>query len=134
MAHLLMLHGHPVGYLPPTMATEIMYDENDNVKEKIDDIGKDILDNASRYSLYSMARLVGNVIIVKVYLYEYVANANIIKINSAYAPSQAKSIGYEWLLTDSVNWGSKQFFIDTNGNITCSTDIYRGGITLMFSI
>ena len=36
MAHLLMLHGHPVGYLPPTYASEISYDENTTVKQKID--------------------------------------------------------------------------------------------------
>lgn len=38
MAHLLMLHGHPVGYLPPTMASEILYDNDNTVKDKIDDI------------------------------------------------------------------------------------------------
>lgn len=38
MAHLLMLHGHPVGYLPPTMASEILYDSNNTVKNKIDQI------------------------------------------------------------------------------------------------
>ena len=36
MAHLLMLHGHPVGYLPPTYSSEIMYDSNTTEKEKID--------------------------------------------------------------------------------------------------
>ncbi len=39
MAHQLMLHGHPVGYLPPTYASEILYDENTTEKQKIDEIG-----------------------------------------------------------------------------------------------
>ena len=40
MAHQLMLHGHPVGYLPPTYASEILYDENTTEKEKIDSMPK----------------------------------------------------------------------------------------------
>jgi len=36
MAHILMLHGHQVGYLPPTYASEVFYDENITVKQKID--------------------------------------------------------------------------------------------------
>ena len=38
MAHLLKLHGHSVGYLPPTYSSEIMYDSNTTEKEKIDEI------------------------------------------------------------------------------------------------
>ena len=37
MAHLLKLHGHSVGYLPPTYSSEIMYDSNTTEKEKIDE-------------------------------------------------------------------------------------------------
>ena len=35
MAHLLMLHGHPVGYLPPTYASEILTSGGDTVQDEI---------------------------------------------------------------------------------------------------
>lgn len=38
MAHQLMLHGHPVGYLPPTYASEILTSGGDTVQEKLDAI------------------------------------------------------------------------------------------------
>lgn len=43
MAHLLMLHGHPVGYLPPTMGSEILYDSNNSVNDKIDEVEQEII-------------------------------------------------------------------------------------------
>ena len=36
MAHQLMLHGHPVGYLPPTYASEILTSDGHSVEEKVD--------------------------------------------------------------------------------------------------
>ena len=34
MAHLLMLHGHAVGYLPPTYASEILTSDGQTVEQK----------------------------------------------------------------------------------------------------
>jgi len=38
MAHILMLHGHQVGYLPPTYASEILTSGGDTVEQAIDDV------------------------------------------------------------------------------------------------
>lgn len=36
MAHILMLHGHPVGYLPPTYASEILTSGGNTVEQAIE--------------------------------------------------------------------------------------------------
>jgi len=53
MAHILMLHGHPVGYLPPTMASEILYDNNNTVKDALDIVTAGNMGNAVSLLTYS---------------------------------------------------------------------------------
>lgn len=130
--NMLMNGTSPVGMVYNQNAENIAYDSNNSVKDKIDDIAEKISISDTSYTMGASCYKIGKLVVISCYIVDYPANGTLLTLPNDLKPSSNVSIGREWLMTDSSNWGSKEFVLSTSGNISCSSAIYRGSIKLFY--
>ena len=97
------------------------------------DVDIEVLDiTSSMLSVIGFA--INNLVIINAYVTEYTASDPILTVPEGYRPSETISIGRAWMMTDSSNWGSKEFTLNTSGVVQCNGNIYRGQVVLMYAL
>ena len=116
----------------PVTADDIPYDSNNSVKDKIDGIAEQISISDTSYTIGATCYKIGKLVIISCYVVDYPANGILLTLPNDLKPSSNVSLGREWLMTDSSNWGSKEFILFPSGNIGCASAIYRGSVKLFY--
>ena len=125
MAHLLKLHGHSVGYLPPTYSSEIMYDSNTTEKEKIDGLLTDatLLTTMSDTSTSWVAKTVPSLSQYKYLMCALKAGSNLIE--TSLIPVSV----FKTLNSSNAFWGRRVLL---TSNALKNASIYYGSDTQIY--
>ena len=115
-------------------ASNLPYSSTKSVADMIDVTPISITERHSCVEVSNAFRI-GNLVILDFYDFDGDIPADTVwfRVAESARPSNAKSTK-AWLLTDGSNYGTKTFTINTNGQVSCSGAVFRGGTKLIYTI
>lgn len=115
-------------------ADEVPYDSNNSVKDMLEISSITISERNNNVNVSNAFRI-GKLVVLDFYNGSGEISANDVwfRVDESARPSSAKAT-MNWLPTDSSNFGSKTFTMDTDGRIKCNANVFRGGAKLIYYI
>lgn len=115
-------------------ASNLPYDSTHSVADMIDVTPISVSECHSNAEVSNAFRI-GNLVILDFYDFNGDIPADTVwfRVDESARPNTAKSTK-AWLLTDGSNYGTKTFTIGTNGQVSCSGAVFRGGTKLIYTL